>query len=113
MDSAIANSLSVLIGSVKSGMVSYLLFILAGIVPFVIAYFGLKLGWNNIMGLAGGHSADLHSPSVPNLIPTYTEADKEAIALFGEDERKRIDQVKASYPALIKKLEAREASWKK
>ena len=42
----------------------------------------------------------------------FTESDKEAIDLFGPDEAKRIKKVKASYPALIKKLEKREASWK-
>lgn len=41
----------------------------------------------------------------------YTEADKESVSLFGPEEAERIDKVEASYPSLIKKLEAREKKW--
>lgn len=65
MDSEVASSLSILIGTVKGGMVMYLLFILAGLVPLAIAYFGIKFGWNNLMAMSGGSGANLHSDPVP------------------------------------------------
>lgn len=74
MDNDIANSLSVLIGSVKGGMVIYLLFILAGLVPLAIAYFGIKFGWNNLMAMSGGSGANLHSDSVPMITPTFADS---------------------------------------
>jgi hypothetical protein len=79
VDNDIANSLSVLIGSVKGGMVIYLLFILAGLVPLAIAYFGIKFGWNNLMAMSGGSGANLHSDPVPNVIPPIMDLSNKSI----------------------------------
>lgn len=41
----------------------------------------------------------------------YKNPDDDAIALFGNEERVRIAKVKASYPAKISMLEAKEKKW--
>jgi hypothetical protein len=56
MDSDIAESLTTVIGSVKTGVTSTYLYILPALVVFILAVFAIKFGWAKIWNVArGGH----------------------------------------------------------
>lgn len=141
MDSDVVNFMASVLPTVKNGQVAIFLFALGLVIPLIVAVFAIKWGWHAIWSVAQGktdivsaHYTDTtpaHDQKIgldpivkEHTSPTkegdmwtggsvskYDQNDMDNIALFGDSERKRIDRVKASYPSLIKKLEAREKSW--